>query len=109
MVCISGPTPIEHVEPVEPAEDDLGPPPPPPEATWQCEHCTFVNEPGVRVCVVCCRTPTTAAKIVPQTNGTTEAMTRLTIVDNTSMRTNDSRKKQSELICKKLIGFIILS
>ncbi|CAH0404939.1 unnamed protein product [Chilo suppressalis] len=46
-------------------EDTLGPAPAPPTASWQCEHCTFVNEPGVRVCVVCCRTPTSAPKIIP--------------------------------------------
>lgn len=38
--------------------------PPPPEAPWHCEHCTFVNEPGVRVCVICCRTPTAPPRVV---------------------------------------------
>ena len=23
---------------------------------WECEHCTFINEPETRVCAVCCRT-----------------------------------------------------
>ena len=23
---------------------------------WECEHCTFLNEPGTRICAVCCRT-----------------------------------------------------
>lgn len=45
-------------------ESGLGPAPPPPSVTWQCEHCTFVNEPGVRVCVVCCRTPTITPKMI---------------------------------------------
>lgn len=31
-----------------------------PQATWECEHCTFVNEAGTRVCSICCKTPTTA-------------------------------------------------
>lgn len=36
-----------------------------PHATWECEHCTFVNEAGTRVCSICCKTPTTATvKIV---------------------------------------------
>ncbi|KAJ8960923.1 hypothetical protein NQ318_020223 [Aromia moschata] len=35
-----------------------------PEASWECEHCTFVNEAGTRVCLVCCKTPTAGAKIV---------------------------------------------
>ncbi|CAH0748826.1 unnamed protein product [Diatraea saccharalis] len=61
----------EKPQTVEPSEEDsLGPPPAAPSASWQCEHCTFVNEPGVRVCVVCCRTPTAAPKIIVQTADT---------------------------------------
>lgn len=29
-----------------------------PDHKWECEHCTFINKPGIRVCTVCCRTPT---------------------------------------------------
>ncbi|XP_075992498.1 linear Ubiquitin E3 ligase isoform X2 [Anticarsia gemmatalis] len=60
-----GPRPRDHEPPSKTKEKDeesLGPAPPPPNSSWQCEHCTFVNEPGVRVCVVCCRTPTTVPK-----------------------------------------------
>lgn len=32
-----------------------------PESTWECEHCTFVNNAGTRVCSICCKTPTTHA------------------------------------------------
>lgn len=35
-----------------------------PGASWECEHCTFVNEPGVRVCQICCKTPTANVKVV---------------------------------------------
>nr|CAH7713835.1 unnamed protein product [Callosobruchus chinensis] len=35
-----------------------------PSASWECEHCTFVNDAGTRVCQVCCKTPTANAKIV---------------------------------------------
>lgn len=35
-----------------------------PDASWECEHCTFVNEPGTRVCQVCCKTPTANVKII---------------------------------------------
>ncbi|XP_066156039.1 E3 ubiquitin-protein ligase lubel isoform X2 [Euwallacea fornicatus] len=35
-----------------------------PEDSWSCEHCTFVNEPGTRVCSVCCKTSTTKVNIV---------------------------------------------
>ncbi|CAH2067092.1 unnamed protein product, partial [Iphiclides podalirius] len=64
-------------------EDHLGPPPPPPSATWQCEHCTFVNEPGVRVCVVCCRTPTITPKII-NAAAVKSGMRQLKISDNRS-------------------------
>lgn len=64
-------------KPQQKEEDSLGPPPPPPSSTWQCEHCTFVNEAGVRVCVICCRTPVTAPK--PVTNDVNENFERLKI------------------------------
>lgn len=56
-------TPLSTADQME--EDNLGPAPPPSDSNWQCEHCTFVNEPGVRVCAVCCRTPTTAPRVLP--------------------------------------------
>lgn len=37
--------------------DSLGPPPSTPDHEWECEFCTFVNEPNVKICVVCCKTP----------------------------------------------------
>uniref|UniRef100_A0A1Y1N3Q0 Uncharacterized protein n=1 Tax=Photinus pyralis TaxID=7054 RepID=A0A1Y1N3Q0_PHOPY len=27
---------------------------------WECEHCTYVNDAGTRVCSICCKTPTSA-------------------------------------------------
>lgn len=27
-----------------------------PTHRWECEHCTYVNKPGTRVCSVCCKT-----------------------------------------------------
>lgn len=53
-------------KPQEKREDSLGPAPPPPSSTWQCEHCTYFNEPGVRVCAICCRTPVTVPKTIPK-------------------------------------------
>lgn len=34
-------------------EKSLGPIP---TKEWECEHCTFVNQAGTRVCIVCCKT-----------------------------------------------------
>lgn len=39
-------------------KDSLGPPPSTPDHEWECEFCTFVNDPRVKICVVCCKTPT---------------------------------------------------
>ncbi|XP_069698159.1 uncharacterized protein LUBEL isoform X1 [Periplaneta americana] len=40
-------------------EPDLSPPKPViPTHQWECEHCTYVNRAGTRVCAICCKTPT---------------------------------------------------
>ncbi|XP_023166274.2 uncharacterized protein LOC111596335 isoform X2 [Drosophila hydei] len=41
----------------EAGEDDLGPPPSTPDHEWECEFCTFVNEPNIKICAICCKTP----------------------------------------------------
>ncbi|KAJ8729298.1 hypothetical protein PYW08_000879 [Mythimna loreyi] len=66
----------------EKKEDSLGPAPPPPSSTWQCEHCTYVNEAGVRVCAICCRTPVTVPK--PITTDISENVERLKITHKQS-------------------------
>lgn len=33
-----------------------------PTHRWECEHCTYVNKPGTRVCSVCCKTTTRGAR-----------------------------------------------
>lgn len=35
-----------------------------PSTSWSCEHCTFVNDAGTRVCSVCCKTPTAKVNLV---------------------------------------------
>lgn len=67
----------------EKEEDSLGPAPPPPSSSWQCEHCTFVNEPGVRVCAICCRTPVSVPKTV-NTKELSENVERLKITHKQS-------------------------
>ncbi|KAL4712904.1 hypothetical protein ACJJTC_011974, partial [Scirpophaga incertulas] len=76
-VKAQAPMAVTKPEPV--IEDSLGPAPEPPSSSWQCEHCTFVNEPGVRVCVICCRTPTTAPNAVDNTE---EAKTSKSVEDS---------------------------
>eukprot|EP00095_Tigriopus_kingsejongensis_P009844 maker-scaffold21_size687808-snap-gene-5.36 protein:Tk09844 transcript:maker-scaffold21_size687808-snap-gene-5.36-mRNA-1 annotation:"ring finger protein 31" len=36
-----------------------------PRISWTCDHCTYVNNPGVNVCVVCCRTSTLSMTTEP--------------------------------------------
>lgn len=36
----------------------IGPPPRAPDHQWECEFCTFVNEPQTTICTICCKTPT---------------------------------------------------
>ncbi|KDR18370.1 RING finger protein 31 [Zootermopsis nevadensis] len=44
----------------EEEEEAQLPPPKPviPTHQWECEHCTYVNRAGTRVCAICCKTPT---------------------------------------------------
>lgn len=45
-----------------------------PEESWECEHCTFVNEPGKRVCQICCKTPTENVKAIKKATPTAKKM-----------------------------------
>jgi len=37
-------------------EDDTAPVLAVPKFQWECQHCTFINKSGTRVCAVCCKT-----------------------------------------------------
>ncbi|KAF4526284.1 hypothetical protein B566_EDAN013643, partial [Ephemera danica] len=32
---------------------------------WECEHCTYINPEGTRVCSICCKTPTGKFRLAP--------------------------------------------
>ncbi len=50
----------------------VGPPPRAPDHQWQCEFCTFVNEPQTTICTICCKTPTNEPiKVTQSTEQTT--------------------------------------
>lgn len=69
-------------------------PPPAPSGPWQCEHCTFVNNAGDRVCSVCCRTRTAESKSV---SGLTSSVGEISIEDNansTQMTTQGGNPKR---------------
>lgn len=52
------PEPTKQPSPVlEEVEDEpLGPPPEAPTHEWECEYCTYVNEPNTKICSICCKT-----------------------------------------------------
>ncbi|XP_030555098.1 uncharacterized protein LOC115758543 isoform X2 [Drosophila novamexicana] len=71
--------PIAAVE--EATEDDLGPPPTTPDHEWECEFCTFVNEPNIKICAICCKTP---CKPPVKPKATNQMETRATVVSKTT-------------------------
>ncbi|XP_041779951.1 E3 ubiquitin-protein ligase lubel isoform X4 [Anopheles merus] len=53
-----------EVEPDNGEVPEQSPPPPAlvaPDREWECEFCTYVNEPGVKICAICCKTATISA------------------------------------------------
>lgn len=52
-------TESEEINPEQvPDTAPTGPPPRAPDHQWECEFCTFVNEPKTTICTICCKTPT---------------------------------------------------
>ncbi|KAK4879207.1 hypothetical protein RN001_007353 [Aquatica leii] len=65
-----------------------------PNNKWECEHCTFVNEAGTRVCLVCCKTPTTTdVKIIESSPKSTKKDFNLDKKQN--LRKNDKQLQRS--------------
>ncbi|XP_021700689.1 uncharacterized protein LOC5572927 isoform X9 [Aedes aegypti] len=50
-------------------EDSPSPRPtiPAPDHEWECTFCTYVNEAGVKICAICCKTVSTGSTINPET------------------------------------------
>lgn len=46
----------DEEESVDKKEMDKASKPNVPQSSWECEHCTFLNEAGTRVCSICCKT-----------------------------------------------------
>lgn len=51
----------QNNKPIPDTSLDIGPPPTTPNYEWECEFCTFTNEPNTKICAICCKTPTTTA------------------------------------------------
>lgn len=54
-------TSMENLE-ISLDEGPIGPPPSTPDQEWECQFCTFVNEPKTKICTICCKTPIVASK-----------------------------------------------
>ncbi|XP_020716950.1 uncharacterized protein LOC101461890 isoform X8 [Ceratitis capitata] len=77
----------------EPNEDDLGPPPSTPDHEWECEFCTYVNEPNVKICLICCKTPSGNARKTSTTTAPNQAPTNETQTVNAHVRASISPEK----------------
>uniref|UniRef100_W8AWA3 E3 ubiquitin-protein ligase RNF31 n=1 Tax=Ceratitis capitata TaxID=7213 RepID=W8AWA3_CERCA len=77
----------------EPNEDDLGPPPSTPDHEWECEFCTYVNEPNVKICLICCKTPSGSARKTSTTTAPNQAPTNETQTVNAHVRASISPEK----------------
>ncbi|EFN80715.1 RING finger protein 31, partial [Harpegnathos saltator] len=53
-------SPIESASPRKVAVNEAASPMEIPKEEWACEHCTFINKINDRVCVVCCKTKSSA-------------------------------------------------
>merc|ERR1711915_507145 len=40
-----------------------------PRVSWTCEHCTYVNNPGVKVCAMCCKTSKNSREVAHNNKG----------------------------------------
>lgn len=64
-----------------------------PLGRWECEHCTFVNEPLKKVCSICCKTPLTSKiKLIPDTKSQRKHELSL---DRRKVRSSELQKKRS--------------
>ncbi|XP_067620964.1 E3 ubiquitin-protein ligase lubel isoform X2 [Eurosta solidaginis] len=78
-------------------EDDLGPPPSTPDHEWECEFCTYVNEPNVKICLICCKTRSGAARKPVTTQVVAPTPTKTSSKPSVSPeRTPTSKEKQTQ-------------
>lgn len=84
-----------------------GPAPKTPSFEWECEFCTFTNEPNTKICAICCKTPTTVpkktasetAKILPEVETTGSAAT---VADVATTATAEPIKGRTKKISRKI-------
>ncbi|XP_037958347.1 E3 ubiquitin-protein ligase lubel isoform X2 [Teleopsis dalmanni] len=90
----------EQINTVDKEESpELGPPPSTPDHEWECEFCTFVNEPNIKICSICCKTPSKPP--VRRTENTTAIEVKTHINKSTiSSATNYTPAKEKTPVAK---------
>lgn len=76
--------------------------------TWECEHCTYVNPEGTRVCAICCKTPSAdfhpapdpqqAGRRTVKPSSTRRGTAKQQIASRREMRANEERRRPSEVV-----------
>lgn len=67
-----------------------------PQDEWECEHCTFVNPSGTRVCTVCCKTPTSSSIKLLKTSSISTSP--LPSQKKSAMTSTKQQQKQDDVI-----------
>lgn len=91
---------ISEEEPVEPqkVEVDASRIDTPPYE-WICEHCTFNNSPNVRICSVCCKTPTSMPqKSVPKSSGTNTPLKKKSVKKDAAVGASSPTKSMKKSV-----------
>jgi len=74
--------------------------------SWECEHCTYVNPEGTRVCSICCKTPSADFHPAPDSQYSVRRAVKPSIRRGTAkqqiatrreMRANEERRRPSEV------------
>lgn len=87
---------------------------------WQCEHCTFFNEPEARICAICCKTstrvletlPPSPVEIITDLEQTTSELLNIKSkdqVDNNTLSVKEGRKNRKITFgtsSKKVLKFV---
>lgn len=81
-----------NMENVQPLIDDgpIGPPPSTPDQEWECQFCTYVNEPKTKICTICCKTPI----VVPIKIDLGQDSHNTILISETASRPNESLPPQ---------------
>ncbi|KAG5679700.1 hypothetical protein PVAND_009250 [Polypedilum vanderplanki] len=72
--------------------------------SWECEHCTFVNEPDTKICAICCKTRVEVLKQLPKVDDDIDINE---INDSILQNESDAKQKVEESIDDNIESKII--